>query len=675
MGKTHLKRLLLSEKPNLTGGYVSTGLADNPIQAYVQSSIADVDESHRWTVLDKEELWKILAKAWGIEQPEIPIVAVDPNVCSQLEHQNLPPQPACQEHKEFRAVIENGILEAGITISSSPVFADLSVVPSESKPYSNPGAKKSNRKYINAFLNTEGEKIYNVKLVHIIDSGGQPQFLELLPAFIKEVSAFLFAVNLSEPLGHRPTISFYGKDCQPVGEPTVSPYSHKQILEQCLRVAHATNKCPQVFVVGTHRDEESKCSEKIEDKNEMIKRISHETNSRHLVLKKANEVIWAINGKSPDSQDEKVATQLRQAIAAQCQVITRSLPIKWFRLESLIQKAAVKDVISFKECQQLALRLDMNEEGLKAALRHMTNYNMLLWFDEIDDFKEVIFYDPQVIFKIITDLVQFKYELTGCMVEQTFSCHGVKESWCTKFKDHAIVSEEFVLSHELLKRHFIHDAFTVKHFIKLMCHLYIMVPLENSNDFLMPILLDFKNIEANSKKTTLVEPLRILFPNESAPYGMFSRIVAFLQKAEECLLDEVNKIPKCLSRNCVTFRYKKFPATFTIIDLTAFIEVHLDFVKPLEDSCKACPRIRKLIHKGIKKCAEVLRCSGWGDVKDGFVCSNDSCRFVATPYEEQPNMAECTRCSNKYMELTSCHTVWIAEEKSGKSHASLLPLT
>ena len=680
VGKTHLKRLLLSENTVRTEGCVSTGVVDNPIQACVgsvESSIAGVDESDKWTVLDEHMLWQILANAWGIAKLAIPTDAADANVSPQPERQKCPPQSVRQKHMELKApvksVIGRGISAARIT-SSSPWVADLSIVPSESKPYSKLGAKKRDRQHIKAFLNMTGKKL-NVKLVHFIDSGGQPQFLELLPAFVQDVSAILFAVNLSEPLDHCPMISFYGKDCQPVGEPTMSPYSHKQILEQCLRVAHATNKRPQVFVVGTHRDRESECSEKIGDKSKIIKRVSHETNSRHLVLKEATDVIWAINGQSPDSQDQKVAAQLRQSISAQCQVITHSLPIKWFCLESLIQKAAVRGVISFNNCLQEALSLEMNEEDLQAALLHMVKYNLLLWFHEIDGFKEVIFCNPQVILKIVTDLVQFKYELIGRNVEKAFSCKGVREDWCTEFKDHAIVSEKFLLSHELLKSHFIDNVFTVKHFIKLMCYLYIMVPLVNSDDFLMPILLDFKNIDANSKKTTLIEPLRILFPNESAPYGMFSRIVAYLLKAEECLLDEDNKIPKCLSRNCVTFRYKKFPATFTIIDSTAFIEVHLDFVKPLEDSRKACPRIRKLIHKGIKKCAEVLKCSGWGDVKDGFVCSNDSCRFVATPYEDQPNMAKCTRCDNLCMDLTSSHTVWIAEEKSSKSHAYLLPLT
>ena len=116
---------------------------------------------------------------------------------------------------------------------------------------------------------------------------------------------------------------------------------------------------------------------------------------------------------------------------------------------------------------------------------------------------------------------------------------------------------------------------------------------------------------------------------------------------------EKDKVPVCLYRNCVSFKHKKFPAKFTIIDSVAYIEVHLDS----GDAGKACPRIRILIHEGIKKCAEVLHYSGWKDCKDCFICSNESCKHAAIPYEEDSSKAECTHCLNDYMDLTERHTI------------------
>ena len=652
VGKTHLKWLLLSENKGKTVGRVSTGLADNPIQVSVKSIIAGVDDKDQWEILDESKLLQILANAYEKEKPPPPIIAAKTKISPQpVVCQEPSIQPVPQEQIHLKVPVET-VVDGGIS--------EESTMTSESKSFSNSVAEKVDNLFIDAFKNVADKKISNEKLVHFIDSGGQPQFLELLPAFVQDVSVILFAVNLSERLDHCPMIYFYGEDSQPVGKPFESPSSHKRVLEQCLRVANARGDRPHVFVVGTHRDKENECPEKIGDKNEMIRRVIH---PECLVLKKGTEVIWDINSKSPDTHDHEVAAQLRRAIVAHCpQDMTPSLPIKWFHLELLIRHSAIRGVISFSNCLEQALSLGMDEEGLQAALLRMVKYNLLLWYYKIAALREVVFCDPQVILKIITDLVQYKYELAGCDVKQKPSSDGVKGVWCEKFRDHAIVSEEFLYA-ERFKRHFVDGVFTLNNFIKLMCHLFIMVPLEGgSHEYLMPALLNPLNVCAINKKNKIGEPYRILFPNESVPYGMFSSLVAFLQKSEECSLLEQHKKPVCLYRNCVTFKYKKFPAVFTIIDSTAFIEVHqVHSERTMKNSCKACPKIRKLIYKGIEKCAEVLHYSGWRDLKDGFICSNESCRFVAIPYEELPDLASCLHCSSD-MDLSFQHTVWITEE-------------
>ena len=118
-------------------------------------------------------------------------------------------------------------------------------------------------------------------------------------------------------------------------------------------------------------------------------------------------------------------------------------------------------------------------------------------------------------------------------------------------------------------------------------------------------------------------------------------------------------MPACLYRNYVSFVHKKFPAKFTIIDSVAYIEVHLD-----EGDCtKACPRIRRLIHEGIKKCAEVLHYSGGKDLKDGFICSKESCKGVARLYEDDISNALCATCLS-IMTLNNRHTVWLPKENT-----------
>ena len=47
--------------------------------------------------------------------------------------------------------------------------------------------------------------------LQIVDSGGQPQFHEVLPIFLRKMSLIVFVIKLSEQLSTRPTVE-YGKD-------------------------------------------------------------------------------------------------------------------------------------------------------------------------------------------------------------------------------------------------------------------------------------------------------------------------------------------------------------------------------------------------------------------------------------------------------------------------------
>ena len=44
--------------------------------------------------------------------------------------------------------------------------------------------------------------------IHFIDSGGQPQFHEVLPAFIRNTTVTIFVMKLSESLDEHPMIEY-----------------------------------------------------------------------------------------------------------------------------------------------------------------------------------------------------------------------------------------------------------------------------------------------------------------------------------------------------------------------------------------------------------------------------------------------------------------------------------
>eukprot|EP00731_Ephydatia_muelleri_P022394 Em0014g985a len=540
VGKTHLKWLLLSENTDKHTGRVSTGIADNPVHAFVgsvKSILAGVDEKDtgNWEVLDESKLMEVLINAYQNEpSPFSASVSIATRASPRPTAHQQPSRladPLSKLHVDVKVPSPSSIEPVlAPSIEHQEISSDL---PMEDKFNDNPAAGVISSRFIEAFKKAIGKNVLHLKvtLVQFIDSGGQPQFLDILPAFIQDVSAIVFAVNLSESLDHCPEVYFYGQNSQPVGKPYTSPSSHKQVLEQCMR-AFATNtrgSHPYLFVMGTHRDEEQNCTETKKEKDEIIKRVA---NSEFLIHKTGVEAIWEVNSKTPEKEDEEVAHKLRRSIVANCSKDNhRHLPLKWFVLEMQIRASAPQGVLSLKMCLQQAQRLDMDEKGLEAALLHMVKYNLFLWYHEVPGLREVVFSDPQVTLKIITALVQCKHELAGRDdVPESFTSEGAKNDW-------------------------------------------------------------------------------------------------------------------------------KYPARFTIIDSVSYIEVHLnDGVRT-----KVCPKIRKLIHTGVRDCANILKYCGGKELKDGFICSIESCKCAAIPYEDDPTLALCTRCSCD-MTLTNGHTDWLGKE-------------
>ena len=99
-------------------------------------------------------------------------------------------------------------------------------------------------------------------MVEMIDSGGQPQFLEILPRFISGIDLAIVVTNLSESLDQYPISYFYGKDGKSVGEGEPSKLTNELMLRQFLQmvVSYTQEKRQILFIiVGTHRDLEHTC--------------------------------------------------------------------------------------------------------------------------------------------------------------------------------------------------------------------------------------------------------------------------------------------------------------------------------------------------------------------------------------------------------------------------------
>ena len=146
----------------------------------------------------------------------------------------------------------------------------------------------------------EDVKVLNGQIVgEMGDCGGQPQFLEILPKFIDNLSLGLLVIDLSQRFDDYPMNYYYNKEGKSVGEGVRSTLTNEQIIRLCLRMIISKSqedRRVKVIFVGTHRDEEYKCTETREEKNHKLKDMVKSLNlEENVIYRNEDELIYAIN--------------------------------------------------------------------------------------------------------------------------------------------------------------------------------------------------------------------------------------------------------------------------------------------------------------------------------------------------------------------------------------------
>ena len=464
-----------------------------------------------------------------------------------------------------------------------------------------------------------------MKWIQFIDSGGQLQYHDILPLFIQDPMVTIFVLKLSEELSHHPTIEYYGADGKPVGKPYRSSLSHKQILQHCLGAIHSQDAHPLIIVMGTHRDTKDSCAETIQEKNQQLQALLDFAPFKFKVLfcgERMKELIFAVNGLSPEDVDRHVAQVLRNRIASISPQQLKKMPLAWFGLEVVLQRSSHDGVLSLVECQAYAKRFYVEGDAFSAALHHLVKHNVFLYYPKV--LPQTVFCDPQVILTKVTELVQYHHKLRDNPEEGVAA-----ESDLVMFRDHGLLSVELLRK---FPKHYKDGLFTPQDLVKLGA-----IAMIRDGEYLMPALLPHLDSTQVSKYLERGASLMIRFPHGYIPSGLFCCLVALLLSSSWKVCMDRGK-PFCLYRNCIKLVHKDSTEIVTLVDMFSYIEVHVD-----EASSEVCREIRGFVHSGIKSACSVLEYHNV-QFEDAFMCAGARCT------SDPPHVAVvvCSRSAYKW---------------------------
>jgi len=696
-GKTWLIRRLFREKPPVR--YTSTGVAEQSLRGLMRHIATMVS----WKRLSQDEILELLAPFIQGGLPEADIASLAKNF---TEDKVLKPtQDGTRE--VIPTVTEDTFSPPSPHVIDSPTNLLLpSLLDSTATAHPQQEKSQASETMINLVQRVECSKeTIMVELLHMIDTGGQPEFMEIMPSLIHNSNLTLLVLNLDQSLDVCLHFAFYENDV-PFRRSHCSALTNRQVIHQLARTLQAkrpTHKGSQhskMSVIGTHRDcvkKKGKLPEALAAFNKELKNIFLPAMEDELIVYRSqDEIIFPVNLLNPDDDDEKVLEVIRQRISEAGIGAEAKIPVSFsmFEHEAIryVEEKKGKDrqvtILSFNECMQVGAKLKMTREKVRAALIFFHRHNIFLYFQDI--LPSLVFLAPQVPLDFVNAIVALVYKV------KSGALPGLQAKY-VRFCNEGIITEEMLCDKNLqLSDSFIPGIYGPQDAIKLFLHIYTIAPLSNEGALeknqqppthcgrpgqkperkikylMMSLLTDRCKIcvEEQLPSPSKVAPLVIHFSSGCVPNGCFGSTVACLISTYNWEVSQTEHgEPECLAHNIVTLSDSTLPVTITMVNSTRHIEIHVgvDEVKE-EDFNNICLEIRKTVLAAIVKVFRVMKFEDI-QVEPRLLCPcciPSNAATVCTPPNSSSLYIFCSKRNRSVGLLQKEQQFWLQDGKIGE---------
>ena len=628
-GKTHAVCLIRGADPPDPNCRQSTEVAQKAITLRV-----DVESDEKWEEINTEKRKKIIVDAMcavaNTEQEE------QVNKPDPIPKKRNKPSESVKESDSLNQSSKRASHEATDTATSAKLASSSDQDHEDKAPLPSSQPLETEKELIEriheAIKSKVGGKILSMKWVYIVDTGGQPQFHELLSAFVKNAGVCAFVLKLSETLDHHPKVEYWHNG-ENIGKPFPHPLSNLGILELCVHTIQSLprdgSECPVLLVIGTHSDEQDKSTdETLDDKNKKLQSILGKY-CHHHITKNKECLIFDVNAKNPRDYDQRLAKLLRKKISEQMPDPV-NIPLRYYGLELELEhlanmKAEGRGILSMEECRKIGGRLKFDEKDLQVALNHLHKLNVLLYYPHI--LKEVLFCNPLVVLNIVTKMVRYNYYLKHHSSGEVLLASSLWKKSC----DTGLIEVKQVENAAEIKSCFREKLFTPADLFKLFEHLLIAALVDPvSQRYFMPSLLDELETEEMIRPKYLHASLLFTFLVDEvpvyAPAGLFSALVAFLLSSENADPMHSKRVAWTVKetensgkqyRNFITLVSRLPPVEVTLINSHTKFEV---FAKCACSSLHVhLPKVKEAIQAGLDR-AKVARNFTHVAYTTAFIC-------------------------------------------------------
>ena len=631
-GKTSLKRLLLGIPPLPPHLQNSTPIVEQPARAITTSKVGLKDNSNTLEIINENKLLKLLAGHVKQQDTKVNTDSFASSVCTSrsvdISSQNIttPSNNVCAS------------ANAPVHVYNYDEIASVPVPAPPSLPVASGNHAPLSVQMTHVLLHVadtlkhyEGssKSIFGMHWFHIIDSGGQPQFQDVLPLLFQIQSLHIVVIRLNERLDDQPKFRYIreGKEIECL--PSRLTLTNFQIIERSCQLAQASctsgnRQPPWVMVVGTHLDLIEECNETLEEKNERLKKLCEEYNNV-LICKSQEEVIFSVNAMVEVGDRRQQYKDLLQKNVINAPTVHKSrVPLKWLVLEIELSRMSVDDngIVAIDRCYEVAGTLGMTKEETDAALKYFTKVAIHLYYP-----KPL----PHLLFTQMKPIVdRLSLLISTSFTQPCFGPDGDRR----KLKQEGIFNVVYL---DQLRNALGH--LTNSDFLKLLQHLHIAVRI-SEEDYFLPCALSISDDGKGCKPSPFCDPLVFTWDGKIIPHSFFPTLVAILlqQKAFALPKKEEQK------RHRVSLKCQKLPGGICLVDATHWIELYY------YGNQKHCPALCAILKQSISRVCEILSLPHMATPRLGFICNGLICDASADRHI-------CTLAEGTH-EATCCESIY-----------------
>ena len=492
-------------------------------------------------------------------------------------------------------------------------------------------------------------KLFDDDWIHLIDSGGQPQFLDVLPLLYRNESLHIVVTRLDIGLDDKPEFCYTvkGENVAPPGDLRLS---NREFIERACQVAEAQAEAqqtsgksvPKVMVVGTHKDNLGIDGEtRLKEINKELTKI-HQKYNRVLIRKSTDEVIFAMNVMAPVGEERKQYTEeLQECILKEARKTGHRIdvPLKWLVFHLDVEKKG--GIVRKSECYETGEMLGMGRSDVENALKYFNKVGLLLYYP--DDVPDLVFTKMDPLIGRLSRLITASFTTPERCITAPYDRLRQKGLFNKSFLP--IIFEDLYNSGEEF-----HDD----DFLKLLEYLKIAVHVGDNDYFLLSAL----SLEPPVDDSLLMScvPLVYTWDEQILPHGFFlTLVVELLRQNESNLYFRLRRdVIPCRHEIQMKAAGRSIPGVVKLGDRKRWLEICYS------GDTNNCFQLKQVVDVAVKNILKSFAHTGLKPPDLGFLCK--LCRFT-DPHccflSPDQSVVSCSRDESKDGVLTPNMSCWI----------------